>query len=157
MFDSERKPRRQDRWDKVHLRTVSTHLREEEDALFRVACSLERTTRYAVMQALARGWLESWWKENGGGRRDAGRGRKPSANGKSVAAANRAALRPPIVPRGARVEMNGPNGPPLRSRAAPGPPQMAAERSAAHDRRENQQRNQEGGIPEGRLPLRPLR
>ena len=56
MFDSERKPRRQDRWDKVHLRTVSTHLREEEDALFRVACSLERTTRYAVMQALeARG------------------------------------------------------------------------------------------------------
>ena len=67
MIDSERKPRRQDRWDKVHLRTVSTHLREEEDALFRVACSLERTTRYAVMQALARGWLESCWTENGGG------------------------------------------------------------------------------------------
>ena len=62
MFDSERKPRRQDRWDKVHLRTVSTHLREEEeDALFRVACSLERTTRYAVVQALTRNWLEAWW------------------------------------------------------------------------------------------------
>ena len=61
MFDNGKKTRRQSRWDKVHLRTVSTHLREEENELFRIACSLERTTRYAVVQALTRNWLEAWW------------------------------------------------------------------------------------------------
>lgn len=54
--------RRQDIWDREHMRTVSTHLRETENILLIIACTAENKTRYAVMQELAREFIADWWE-----------------------------------------------------------------------------------------------
>ena len=65
MFEKQQsKRRRQAEWDRQHVITVSTHLNEMENAFFRLACALEGTTRYAVMQKLVRDWVENWYATN---------------------------------------------------------------------------------------------
>ena len=56
LFDGD-EPRRQDAWDRDHMRTVSTHLYTEEEVELLLACMEEKTTRYALLQRLVREWL----------------------------------------------------------------------------------------------------
>ncbi|WP_294855810.1 hypothetical protein [uncultured Oscillibacter sp.] len=49
-------PKRQLKWDKKHLRTVSTKVTRREYEALKAVCAARCTTVYAVMQELLRAW-----------------------------------------------------------------------------------------------------
>lgn len=49
-------PKRQRKWDKKHLRTVSTKVTRREYEELKALCNARCTTVYAVMQELLRAW-----------------------------------------------------------------------------------------------------
>lgn len=55
---------RQRKWDKKHLRTVSTHLRAEEVQRLRMLCLVNCVTPYALL----RDWLRAYIASGGVGR-----------------------------------------------------------------------------------------
>lgn len=57
MSAKERKGERQARWDREHMRTVSTKLREGEAAHFKELAGFYGVTRYEVLQGLLRTWM----------------------------------------------------------------------------------------------------
>ena len=59
MFDNEKKPRRQDAWDRDNMRTVSTRMREGEALYLLTLCEMKGVTRYALLQKLVRDWMDS--------------------------------------------------------------------------------------------------
>jgi hypothetical protein len=48
---------RQQKWDKKHLRTVSTKVSQAEYEEIRACCKARATTPYAVLQDFLRGWF----------------------------------------------------------------------------------------------------
>ena len=60
MFDGEKKPRRQNAWDRDNMRTVSTRMREGEALYLLALCKMEGITRYALVQNLLRDWMDNW-------------------------------------------------------------------------------------------------
>ena len=51
--------KRQSRWDRRHLVTVSTHLTDREHDLLRAACRADNTTPYAIVRDFLYAYIDA--------------------------------------------------------------------------------------------------